>query len=405
MELRPIFLSIKHNKAIAFLVIIQVAITLTVLSGSLLMTTSTLKEWNLPSGIPHDNIISAVPQFYDVDVDVRQSVVDDLARIKALPGVLNASPASQRPFEAQGTQQVYLEATEEAQVYDTNIFTGDANLHNVLELSLIEGRFFREDEIVTGKRDELSSTPPIVMISEDMAKVLFPDNDALGKTIWLEKGGSPAVVIGIYSNFMNGERLNYFGQSYRTVLQPLVTWQNREDPSYLIKVEAGMAQGLLETIRNELYKIDGRYVNRVEVLTRIQKRMYDGRGSQSIMLLVISCVLLLITAFGMAGLVSFLVTQRQKQIGTRRALGATKWDVIRYFMLENGILSGIGIVIGLMLSLVFTFMLTENSGVNILDMSYIFATAFFILFINQLAVYFPAKRAADVEPAIVTRSA
>ena len=102
---------------------------------------------------------------------------------------------------------------------------------------------------------------------------------------------------------------------------------------------------------------------------------------------------------------SFLVTQRQKQIGTRRALGATKWDVIRYFMLENGILSGIGIVIGLMLSLVFTFMLTENSGVNILDMSYIFATAFFILFINQLAVYFPAKRAADVEPAIVTRSA
>lgn len=405
MEFRPIFLSIKYNKAIAFLVIIQVAITLTVLSGSLLMTTSTLKEWNLPSGIPHDNIISAVPQFYEVDVDVRQSVVDDLARIKALPGVINVSPASQRPFEAQGAQQVYLEATEEAQEYDTNIFTGDANLHKVLELSLIEGRFFRENEIITGKRDELSSSPPIVMISQDMAQVLFPDDDALGKTIWFEKGGSPAEIIGIYSNFMNGEQLNYFGQSYRTVLQPLVTWQNRSDPSYLIRVENGMAQGLLESVRNELYKIDGRYVNRVEVLTRIQKRMYDGRGSQSIMLLVISSVLLMITAFGMAGLVSFLVTQRQRQIGTRRALGATKWDVIRYFMLENGILSGIGIVIGLVLSLVFTFVLTEDSGVNILDMSYIFATAFFILLINQLAVYFPAKRAANVEPAIVTRAA
>jgi putative ABC transport system permease protein len=275
----------------------------------------------------------------------------------------------------------------------------------VLKLSLIEGRFFTENEIITGKTDELSSIPPIVMISEDMAKVLFPDNNALGKTIWMEKGGSPAEIIGIYSNFMNGERLNYFGQSYRTVLQPLITWQNRNDPSYLIRVEEGLAQGLLETIRNELYKIEGRYVNRVEVLSRVQKRMYDGRGSQSIMLLVISFVLLLITAFGMAGLVSFLVTQRQKQIGTRRALGATKWDVIRYFMLENGILSGIGIVIGLVLSLVFTFVLTQNSGVNILDMSYIFATAFFILLINQLAVYFPAKRAANVEPAIVTRAA
>lgn len=405
MEFRPIFLSIKHNKAIALLVIIQVAITLTVLSGSLLMTTATLKEWNLPSGIPHDNIVSAVPQFYDLDVNVRQSVVDDLARIKALPEVINASPVTQRPFDARGSQKVYLEATEEAQEYDTNIFTGDANLPEVLQLTLIEGRFFRDDEIITGNRQELSSNPPIVMISEDMAQVLFPDNDALGKTIWLEKGGSPAEIIGVYSNFMNGEQLNYFGQSYRTVLQPLVTWQNREDPNYLIRVKNATAEGLLETIRNQLYKIDGRYVNQVEVLTRTQKRMYDGRGSQSIMLLVISFILLLITAFGMAGLVSFLVTQRQKQIGTRRALGATKWDVVRYFMLENGILTTIGILIGLVLSIAFAFVLTEDSGVNILDMSYIFATAFFIILINQLAVYLPAKKAANVAPAIVTRSA
>ena len=109
------------------------------------------------------------------------------------------------------------------------------------------------------------------MLSEDMANVLFPDGDALGKTIWLEKGGKPAEVIGVYSNFMNGERLNGRGQSYRTILQPLVTWQNREEPNYLIRVESGLAQGLLETVRNELYKIDGRYVNQVEVLTRTQK--------------------------------------------------------------------------------------------------------------------------------------
>jgi putative ABC transport system permease protein len=405
MEFRPILLSIKHHKAIALLVIVQVAITLTVLSGSLLMTTWTLKDWNLPSGIPHDNIISAVPQFYNLGVDVEQSVVDDLQRIKALPGVIEASPVTQRPFDARGIQKVYLEASDEAQEYDTNLFTGDANIFEVLELSLIEGRLFRPDEVITGKSEELGSQPPIVMISENMAEVLFPEGNALGKTMWLEKGGAPAEIIGIYSNFMNGEWLNGRSQSYRSVLQPMVTWQNRSDPNYLIKVEPGIAPQMLETIRNELYKTDGRYVNRVEVLTRTQKRMYDGRGSQSIMLLVISFVLLLITALGMAGLVSFLVTQRQKQIGTRRALGATKWDVVRYFMLENGILTTIGIVIGLILSVAFAFVLTEDSGANILDMSYIFGTAFFIILINQLAVYFPAKRAANVEPAIVTRAA
>ena len=74
-------------------------------------------------------------------------------------------------------------------------------------------------------------------------------------------------------------------------------------------------------------------------------------------------------------------------------------------MLENGILTSIGIIIGLVLSIAFAFVLTEDSGTNVLDMGYIFATAIFIILINQLAVYFPAKRAANVEPAIVTRAA
>jgi putative ABC transport system permease protein len=113
---------------------------------------------------------------------------------------------------------------------------------------------------------------------------------------------------------------------------------------------------------------------------------------------------LLITAFGMAGLVSFLVTQRQRQIGTRRALGATKWDVVRYFMLENVILSLIGVGIGLCLSIWFTILLIDDTGLDIMNLNTIFGTALFICVVNQIAVYLPAKRAANVAPAIVTRS-
>ncbi|NQY36127.1 MAG: ABC transporter permease [Alteromonadaceae bacterium] len=405
MEIRPILLSLKHNKAIAILIIIQVALTLGVLSMSILMTMGTLKEWNLPSGIPHENIISVEPEFYDNSIDVRQSVIDDIERIKQLDGVIDITPVSEKPFAPQQVVSVYLESDEEAQAFQTNIFDSNVAGPRVLDLKLISGRFFTENEVLFGSANELKQPTSVVMISEQMAEALFNDGPAVGKTLWLEKGAKPASIIGVYSNFMNSEQLNRQGQSYRTVLRPQVTWANNVDPNYLIRVEPGLAPSMLDTISNVFYKTPGRYLNRVEVLTRTQKRMYDGRGSRALIFLVISAVLVLITAFGMSGLVSFLVTQRKKQIGTRRALGASKWHVVRYFLLENAIVTFIGLVIGMLISLFLVLDITQNSGTDFLEVGYIFATAFFLLVVNLVAVYLPARRAANIAPAIVTRSA
>ena len=405
MEIRPILLSLKHNKAIALLIIIQVALTVGVLSTSILNTVAMLKEWNLPSGIPHENIISVVPEFYDDSIDVRQSVIDDIERIKQLDGVIDITPVSERPFDAQRVVNVYLESGEEAQAFQTNIFDSNVAGPRVLDLTLISGRFFDENEVLFGSANELKQSNSVVMISEQMAEALFNDESAVGKTLWLEKGAKPARINGVYSNFMNGERLNGDGQSYRTVLRPQVTWSNNVDHNYLIRVEPGLAPGMLDTISNAFYTTPGRYLNRVEVLTRTQKCMYDGRGSSALIFLVISAVLVLITAFGMAGLVSFLVTQRKKQIGIRRALGATKWHVIRYFLLENAIVTFIGLIIGMLISLFLVLDITQGSGTDFLQVGYIFATAFFLLVVNLMAVYLPARRAANIAPAIVTRSA
>jgi len=405
MEFRPIFLSLKNNKAIALLIIVQVALTLGVLSTAILMTTSTLQQWNLPSGIPHDNIISVMPEFYDDSIDIKQSVINDIARIKQLTGVIEISPVSERPFDARQVYNVYLDAKEEAQAFQTNIFDTNESGPAVLDLKLIAGRFFNQNEVLFGAAKELKQDVAVVLISEEMSHALFKNEVAVGKTLWLEKGAKPVKIIGVYSNFMNGEDLNGIGQSYRSVLRPQVTWQANVDPSYLIRVEAGQAAQMLETIGGEIYKTSGRYINRLEVLTRTQKRMYDGRGSRALTFLVISGVLVLITAFGMSGLVSFLVNQRKKQIGTRRALGATKWHVVRYFLLENSIVTCIGLVLGMLISITMVLVLTEENGSQFIDVGYILATALFLLIVNLTAVYLPAKRAANVAPAIVTRSA
>ena len=133
--------------------------------------------------------------------------------------------------------------------------------------------------------------------------------------------------------------------------------------------------------------------------------MYDGRGSNAATFLAVSLILVLITGFGTAGLVSFLVNQRKKQIGIRRALGATRLDITRYFLLENSILTWTGLILGGVLTLVITYVLTDNAGENILQTKYLLIVAFALWMVNLTSVYLPARRAAKIDPAIVTRSA
>jgi putative ABC transport system permease protein len=405
MEFRPIFLTLKHNKMLSLLIVLQAAFTLAVVSNSLFVTVATLKEWNLPSGLQQGDIVTVQAQLYDLSVDSRQVVVDDLQKLREIPGVISVSTATQIPFAAENVSNIFLETGDEPQFYQTNIFDFDANALDVLGLELIDGRNFFETEVVRHDPSQSDVKAAVAMISASQADALFPDDSAIGKTIWLEENAYPVQVIGIYSDFMNGETLNFQGRSFDTLIRPVVSWQQGQDPNYLLRVEPGMAEGLFDAISDIIYATEGRYLYVLERLTRTQKRMYDGRGSNAATFLVISLILVLITGLGTAGLVSFLVNQRQKQIGIRRALGATRLDITKYFLLENSILTWIGLILGGILTLVITYVLTDNAGENILQMKYLIIVALGLWMVNLASVYFPARRAAMIDPAIVTRSA
>jgi putative ABC transport system permease protein len=405
MEIKPILLTLKHNKMLSLLIILQTTFTLAVVSNSLFVTTATLKEWNLPSGLVQENIISVQAQLYDMSVDNRQVIIDDLQKFRQLPGVINATTASQTPFAAENISKIFLETGDEPQAYQTNIFDFDIGGLDVLDVQLIDGREFYESEVIRHDPSQSDLRPSVVMISSSQVEALFPAESAIGKTIWLEENSQPVQVIGVYSDFMNGESLNNEGRSFDTIIRPMVAWQQGQDPNYLIRVEPGMAEGLFDEIGDVIYATPGRYLYVLERLTRTQKRMYDGRGSNAATFMVVSLVLVLITGLGTAGLVSFLVNQRHKQIGIRRALGATRSDIVRYFLLENSILTWTGLILGGVLTLVITYVLTDNAGENFLQMKYLFIVAIGLWIVNMASVYFPARRAANIDPAIVTRSA
>jgi putative ABC transport system permease protein len=107
---------------------------------------------------------------------------------------------------------------------------------------------------------------------------------------------------------------------------------------------------------------------------------------------------------GIVGLVTFSVSLRKKEIGTKRALGATKSQIIKYFLIENSILSFMGMILGVVLSLYLNYILVDrfNNG-GLIQFDYCIYIGCFIWSICLLAVYFPASKAANIAPAIVTR--
>jgi putative ABC transport system permease protein len=122
-------------------------------------------------------------------------------------------------------------------------------------------------------------------------------------------------------------------------------------------------------------------------------------------LLGIVCIaLLLITALGIVGLASFWVQQRTKQIGVRRALGATRGQILRYFQTENFLLATFGIVLGMIGAFGINQLLMGAYELPRLPALYLPIGALALWLLGQVSVLGPARRAAAVPPAVATRS-
>ena len=122
------------------------------------------------------------------------------------------------------------------------------------------------------------------------------------------------------------------------------------------------------------------------------------------LLVGVSLALLVITALGVVGLASFWVQQRTRQIGIRRALGATRGDIVRYFQVENLILATAGIVLGMALAYAVNLMLMHKYQVARLPAEYLPIGAALLWALGQVAVLGPALRASLIPPAIATRT-
>jgi len=111
-----------------------------------------------------------------------------------------------------------------------------------------------------------------------------------------------------------------------------------------------------------------------------------------------------VTGIGILGLTSLSVTERTRQIGTRRALGATRRDILVHFLLENWMVTTVGLALGVVFAYALNFLLVSHVSDAKMDWRLI-AIGILLLWVNGIAAtLFPALRAMAVSPAIATRS-
>jgi putative ABC transport system permease protein len=146
-----------------------------------------------------------------------------------------------------------------------------------------------------------------------------------------------------------------------------------------------------------------RVIDQLFAFPETRKRAYQIQQSESWLLGTVCGLLLAITAFGTIGLTTYWVSQRRRQIGMRRALGARRVDILRYFQIENLLIAGTGALLGVAGGLGANLWMATHMGTTRISFVYIGIGAVIVLVLTQLSVLWPAYRAASVPPSLATR--
>jgi len=242
---------------------------------------------------------------------------------------------------------------------------------------------------------------PAVIVTQAAAQALFPRENALGKTIYDALGDS-ATIVGIIDNMVGSGYWGYQAVDYVAIIPQLPRIYGF---AYLVRTEPDRRDAVMRTVEEHMAQLDpNRVIKAVHSVEFYKKLLYLSDRNMEVFLITVTVLLLAIACLGIFALATFNVSTRTKQIGTRRAVGARRADIVRYFMVENGLITTAGIVIGCALALAVGYWLSLQYQLPRLDLYYLVAGVLVLWAIGQLAAWQPARRAAAVSPAVATRT-
>ncbi|MBB3227325.1 putative ABC transport system permease protein [Luteibacter sp. Sphag1AF] len=402
MEIRPILSTLRRHKVTATLVILEIALTCAIVCNAIFLIGQRLDHIDLPSGVAESELMQIIPVGIGKQADSHARATADLAALRQIPGVTGATMANQLPFGNQSwNSSIRLSPDQKLPSLNSTIYYGQ-DVVRIYGLDLIAGRNFQDDEYKwwddTAGDDSLS--PHVGIVTQALARKLFPNENPLGKTIW--QGTNNIQIIGVVRTLTRPNLRDVESNGYSIIMPLRVTMGNFA--GFVLRSRPQDRARVLDEAVATLRKQDPRRVfTEKRTYDEIRKKFFAGDRSMTVLLATVCAALLIVTALGIVGLGSFWVAQRRRQIGVRRALGARRIDIVRYFQTENFLLATIGIALGMVLAYGINLLLMVHYELPRLPFIYLPAGAALLWLLGQAAVLGPALRAASVPPVVATR--
>ena len=403
------------------LVVMQVAVCLTLLIAAGLLTRNLQKLQTIDTGLVTRNVFTLYPSAQGTPQEpasVNEFYRQLATRVRALPGVKSVSQAQRPPLTGRmNTTPITLDRQAQAggRLLQAGFNFVSADYFQTLGLRITRGRSF------TPQEEEANAH--VALISESTARRFWPNENPIGKSISVGNSGSIGGIgaaaqpdaTATAQNFpqyeiiglTNDTRQGLIWEPDKTFLYlplPPAQTNERSKGEHLIVSAEGNVRALMTAAHNEAVKLDPKMF----MLARLVDNSLSAQMMpfQAVALLagVLGLLALLLAAIGLYGVMSFIVSQRTREIGIRIALGAQHRDCIALFLRQGGRLIAIGVALGLAggaaISGLLAIILTDISQFDPLAFGVVAA---FLTLVALTACYAPARRATKVDPLIALR--
>ncbi len=341
LQIRPILAALRRHKMATALIVLQIALTLAVVSNALFIVKTRVMHLSRPTGIDEAHLFVIKnewighPDAAHIDAQMRA----DLATLRNLPGVRDAFASQAYPFGGWGGLLRIKHQVDQTRKPQFAIsYFADQHALDTFGLALVAGRNFRADEISSfGPYDKL--IPAVIIITRDLADKLFPDRSALGKTIYLSDDG-PSIVVGIVDRLEGA----YVGSTTRSIDEDTVLvpshYDNPDGVIYLVRTQPQRLPAVMHAASTALFAQNRmRLISPDDgVIALVMARAQGYATDRGVAIMMEHCLRVALAGDGrwhrrVEQLLGGPAPRRS--IGVRRALGATRGDILRYFQTEN----------------------------------------------------------------------
>jgi putative ABC transport system permease protein len=403
MQVGIVLSALRRHRMATFLIAMEIALASAVLCNAIFLMIERRNAMQLVSGLDEQRLGIIQLDGFDPEKasDINARVVQAL---RGLSGVQSVGLISAVPFGSTGVRAgVNLDQEQQIPGGVLDFYLMDPSALDALQVRLVAGRLPGADEFAP-ITDYVPVNAPIV-ITRELAERYWPGESAIGKSLWAMDTRLPVIGVVDHLAVSRPGRGEAKGSDWSVIVP--ASQGARLAGRYLVRAEPADMQRVMRDAQAAIRLVAPDVVFDIEGSRRISELRERHFESDRVMLGLLAGVivaLLAATALGIVGLASYWVEQRRRQIGIRRALGATRTDIMRYFQIENFLIVSLGVCVGVLLAYLMNLTLMRFYELPRLPLYYIPVSAVILLLLGQAAVLVPALRAAAITPVAAIRS-